>query len=203
MREEFSKPHPSNLTGYFLISEAELQDPNFQFTVVMMVSHDKGGALGLVINRPSNSTLGDIFPEQFEGHSASHIPLFIGGPVQQEYIFLLQEGLPEYLRSQAAISVCETIYFEPDVRPVLEFIEQSWNDLPYDKRPRLRFFAGYSGWSPRQLESELKESVWVTDPASADIAFNPNPAAGWRDALRKKGGLYWIMGETGSKPSLN
>ncbi len=192
-----------NLGGYFLISEAELQDPNFQFTVVLIVNHDDSGALGLVINRPSNSTLGDVFPEQFSEHSASHIPLFVGGPVQQEYIFLVQQGLPESYRSDGAIRIKDNIYFEPDVRPVLNFISERWDDLPYHQRPSLRFFAGYSGWAPEQLEQELHLKAWVTHPSSGDIIFNDNPEEGWRKALKKKGGIYWVMGETGSKPSLN
>jgi putative transcriptional regulator len=193
----------NNLTGQFLISEAELRDPNFQFTVVIVVNHDDTGALGMVINRPSNSTLGDIFPEQFLDHSASHIPLFVGGPVQQEYIFLIQQGLSEDLRSEGAIRIHGNIYFEPDVRPVLDYIRDQWDELPYDHRPKLRFFAGYSGWAPGQLEEEISAEAWVTHPASGDIIFDPNPAQGWRNALRKKGGIFWIMGETGSKPSMN
>ncbi|AHC16287.1 YqgE/AlgH family protein [Salinispira pacifica] len=191
------------LGGKFIISEAELTDPNFQFTVVLIISHDSAGALGLVVNRPSNSTLGDLFPEQFGDHSASHIPIFVGGPVQQEYIFLVQQGLPEDYRSEAAILIHDNIYFEPDVRPVLQFIHDSWDDLPYTHRPKLRFFAGYSGWANGQLEAELDQKAWVTQPSSSDIIFSPNPEVGWRDALKKKGGLYWIMGETGSKPSMN
>jgi putative transcriptional regulator len=204
MSDSDNVPTPrGNLAGQFLISEAELRDPNFQFTVVIMVNHDDSGALGLVVNRPSNSTLGDVFPDQFAEHSASHIPLFVGGPVQQEYIFLIQQGLSENLRSNGAIRIRGNIYFEPDVRPVLDFIHERWDDLPYDHRPNLRFFAGYSGWAPGQLEQELDAKAWVTHPASGDIIFTSNPAEGWRNALRKKGGIFWIMGETGSKPSMN
>lgn len=200
--EEGGEP-ARKLTGQFLISEAELLDPNFQFTVVLIVNHDSTGALGMVVNRPSNSTLGDVFPEQFAEHSASHIPLFIGGPVQQEYIFLVQQGLPENLRSDGSILINSNIYFEPDVRPVLDFLHERWDEIPYNKRPNLRFFAGYSGWAPGQLEEELDHKSWVTHPSSGDIIFNPNPEEGWRKALKKKGGVYWIMGETGSKPSMN
>lgn len=203
MSEEPKENPIQSWSGYFLISGMELRDPNFQFTVVCVVNHDESGALGFVVNRPSNSTLGDLFPEEFEDTSGSHIPIFVGGPVQQEYLFLLQQGLPADARSKASVLISGNMYFEPDVRLALEFLKDRWNDLPYDKRPKLRFFAGYSGWAPGQLETEIQDQAWVTNPISSDIVFDANPAEGWRKALKKKGGIYWIMGETGSKPSMN
>ena len=196
-------PSFTSLTGQFLISESHLIDPNFQFTVILIVSHDTEGALGLVVNKPSSSALGDVFPEQFGDHCASHIPIFIGGPVQQEYLFLVEQGLAESQQPEGSLLVTDSVYFVPNVRPVLEYIQDSWDDIPHDMRPSLRFFAGYSGWGSGQLEAELSQDSWVVHSASSDIIFNTHPENGWRDALRKKGGVYWVMGETGSKPSMN
>lgn len=196
----FDSPSFTSLAGQFLISESDLMDPNFYCTVVLMVSHDPSGAFGLVINRPSTAAIEDIFP-QFENHPAGHIPVFIGGPVEQEYLFLVQHGLE--LLPEGSILITDDIYFVPNVRPVLDYIHESWASLPHDRRPLLRFFAGYSGWGAGQVETELSLESWVTHQASSDIIFNPKPESGWRKALQKKGGLYWIMGETGSKPSMN
>ncbi|MGI9256980.1 MAG: YqgE/AlgH family protein [Salinispira sp.] len=202
-------PHSSsaNLVGKFLISESDLQDPNFQFTVILMIYHDSDGALGFVLNRPSTAGMGDIFP-QFENHPASRIPIFIGGPLQQEYLFLIQRGLdanafPAGALPGGSVEITGNIYFVPNVQPVLDYLHDSWPHLPYDERPELRFFAGYSGWDSGQVEMELASESWVTHEASSEIIFNPNPENAWRKALQKKGGLYWIMGETGSKPSMN
>jgi len=190
----------TSLTGQFLISEADLEDPNFRCSVILMISHDPTGAFGLVVNRPSSSVFRDIFP-QFEDHPAGDIPLFVGGPVQREYLFLIEHGLD--LHPEGTMQITKDIYFVPNVGPVLEYIHESWADLPPDGRPLLRFCAGYSGWGPGQVETELAMESWVTHTASTEIIFRTKPEKGWRRVLQQKGGIYWIMGETGAKPSMN
>lgn len=128
----FDSPSFTSLAGQFLISESDLMDPNFYCTVVLMISHDPSGAFGLVINRPSTAAIEDIFP-QFENHPAGHIPVFIGGPVEQEYLFLVQHGLE--LLPEGSILITDDIYFVPNVRPVLDYIHESWASLPHDRRP--------------------------------------------------------------------
>ena len=88
---------PRFLTGHFLISSVHLVDPNFYRTVVLLVQHAEDGAFGLVVNRSSDRTLSSVIPEAGEGLDA---PLYIGGPVQQDYLFALHGGLPSKVQAR-------------------------------------------------------------------------------------------------------
>jgi len=187
-----------SLEGNFLIAESELGDPNFVETVILIVSHDENGAFGLVVNRKSQLSLGTASPPYKDSPFAG-IPLYLGGPVEQEYLFTLHTGLPAGFGGQHSREVIPGIIFEPDFTQVERFILEQPQTLP----PALRLFAGYSGWAPGQLERELAEKTWAVLPAIADLVFSDNPKGGWRDALHRKGGIYHVVAVTGSKPSLN
>ena len=190
------------LEGHFLISETELMDPNFMQTVVYMVEHNEKGALGFVVNRKSETFLKEILPD-FADHPAGEIEVFIGGPVEQMYLFTLHSGLPDNRKSDAASSSLEGVILEPDFSIIRDFLLHQWPDISAEQRPEIRFYAGYAGWAPGQLEGELESKAWVVIPATPGIVFAPAPEESWRNALRKKGGIYWVVAETGSKPSLN
>lgn len=186
------------LPGHFLIAESELGDPNFVETVVLMISHDAEGAFGLVVNRKSALTLGEAAPGYRESALAG-LPMYVGGPVEQEYLFTLHSGLPERQGGEFQKPVVPGVVFDPD----FQSLEKTVVENPGRKPPEIRLFAGYSGWGAGQLEGELSEGAWVIMPATADLVFNPNPKEGWREALRRKGGVYWALAETGYKPSMN
>jgi putative transcriptional regulator len=187
-----------SLAGHFLVAETDLGDPNFVETVVLMISHDSNGAFGLVVNRKSEVTLGEAAAD-YRQSALAGIPLFIGGPVEQEYLFTIHSGLPAGYGSEFAREVVTGVVFEPNFAELERFILKEAQQSP----PRLRLFAGYSGWGPGQLEEEMAHQSWVTIPAEAELVFDPHPAQGWKAALRKKGGVYWVAAETGYKPSLN
>lgn len=195
--------YPESLTGYFLISEAEMMDPNFFRTVVLIIRHDETGAFGLVVNRTSTLTLGDVLPE-YDDSRGSALPLYVGGPVQQEFLFVVHSPYPGHTPSEAAVEPVEGVVFEPAFEQVQElFLAESWEALPAAARPHVLLFLGYSGWAPGQLETELEEGAWILHPARPHIVFHPNPEEGWKDALRDKGGLYRIFADTDQKPSTN
>lgn len=193
---------PRYLEGYFLISEVELMDPNFYRSVVLLVKHDDDGAFGLVVNRRSNVTLKEVL-EGFEEGPAKDLPIHVGGPVQQEYLFALHSGFPDQLQSEHASAPADGVVFEPVTESVVDFLKHQWPNLPESERPRIHLFAGYSGWGGGQLENELKAGAWVVLRATSDIVFYPDPAEGWRQALSRKGAFYKIVAETGFKPSMN
>jgi putative transcriptional regulator len=194
--------HPEFLGGYFLISEVELMDPNFFRTVVLLVSHDDEGAFGLVVNRKSDVALKDLV-EGVEDTVAGDLPIFIGGPVQQEYLFVVHSGLPEAVSSGHESKAAEGVIFEPATERLIGYLNDEWSVLPDDDRPRIHLYAGYSGWGGGQLERELGEEAWLVLKASGDIVFHQNPEQGWKDALSRKGPFYRIVAETGFKPSMN
>lgn len=200
--EKSQREIPRYLEGYFLISETELIDPNFVRTVVLMIQHDDGGAFGLVVNRQTDLTLGGII-DTYADTSAADIPVFIGGPVEQQFLFVLHSGLPEGFSGEHTHEVVPGVFFEPNFQLVQDFLDQHWDRIAAEDRPRIHLFGGYSGWGPGQLENELRHRSWVLLEASDKIVFHADPTEGWNEALRKKGGIYWVVAETGTKPSMN
>jgi putative transcriptional regulator len=199
-RQEF----PSSLKGYFLISESNMPDPNFFQTVVLCLEHNKEGAFGLVVNRRSKLTLADIMP-RYNGPRGASTPVYVGGPVQQEYLFVIHSEIPEPHRpTDNAVRPASGVVFEPAFKNVEHlFDDATWDAIPADDRPQLHLYLGYSGWAPGQLEREMQMGSWMVHPAQAPIVFYPNPEEGWRAALREKGGIYRVFADSDQNPSLN
>jgi putative transcriptional regulator len=190
------------LGGSFLVSEIALADPNFRQTVVLMISHDDNGAFGLVVNRPSPFTLGDVV-EGMDDSPARTIPVFIGGPVQQEILFLLHAAFPGQTGDEDTTRPVEGVISEPATLALVEYLKNDWASLPPEDRPAVRVYAGYSGWGPGQLEGELKSEAWVVVKATQELIFRPDAQGAWEDAFARKGPLYQIILQTGFKPSMN
>lgn len=159
-----------------------LADPNFDRTVVYMLEHTATGALGLVVNRPTEEDRVDGLDEWCELLSGPPV-VFSGGPVELDALIGLvwSDGS---LDTQAWSAVADGIgtvdlRVEPnDVGPVI---------------PRLRLFRGYSGWSPGQLDDELDSGAWMVLPAEVSDVFTPDPDELWRAVLRRQGGrMAWI-----------
>ncbi len=192
-----------DLRGHFLIAETDLEDPNFSRTVVLVIQHNQEGAFGLVINRRSEVTVGEVI-EGVEGTPVADLPVYVGGPVQQNYVFVLHGEIPRRYHSEHCEQVCESVYFEPSFRHLVEYMKsEDYREPGRDAPPAVRVFAGYSGWGAGQLEMELKEESWVVNPAVAKLVFQKDPAEGWKKALSAKGDFYRVIAETGFKPSMN
>ncbi len=140
--------HNTQLAGQFLIAMPNLADPNFFHTVTYMCEHSPVGAMGLVINRPTELTLGDL-AEQLEIEMTetemTHVPIYQGGPVQTDRGFVLHQPLGDWDNSMQVT---------PDIsltmsQDILEAIAQ---DLGPDK---YLIMLGYAGWGEGQLEEEL------------------------------------------------
>jgi len=143
--ESLSPGDPENLAGFFLVSEIALGDPNFRNTVVLMITHDDNGAFGLVVNRPSPFTLGDLV-DGLDGTPAASIPVFVGGPVQQEVLFVLHSALPDAdSREGQPDEPIAGVFSEPATRPLVDYLRDDWSGLPEKERPKVRVYAGYSG----------------------------------------------------------
>jgi len=202
-REDANLPSlPRWLVGYFLISEVELTDPNFQRTVILLINHDDDGAFGLVVNRQLDVTLGQVVTE-FQNTEAGKLSIYQGGPVQPQYLFTIHSGLPDSLRSEQASSPLEQVVFEPIFPTLVDFLKGNWQSLSEDSRPPINLYAGYAGWDSGQLEMELLNGAWIVRPAAAKHIFSLNPQEGWREALGELGGMHKIIAETGFKPSMN
>ena len=179
------------LRGQLLLDSGQLQGSFFQRTVVLICQHDSEGAFGLVLNRNTGSKAGDMIvanlPQQIKS-----CPLYLGGPVQP-----------------AALSFLHTDAFIPEanVMPNLN-LGHSLDTLidlgdSFSPERKIKMFAGYAGWSPGQLEDEIKRQAWLTHPASLDLVFDTEPEQLWQKILRGKGWKYRLLSEIPEDPSLN
>lgn len=188
-----------NLTGKLLIAEPELHDPNFLQTVILVIHHDEQGAFGLVLNRPGDAVVRDVLPE-YAGLPSGNLGLYVGGPVEQNRVFVIHSGLPDGAVSEHAIHPASGVIFEPDFS-IMDRVFRAEDALGLPKD--VRFCVGYAGWGAGQLEHELVEAAWTVIPASADLVFEPDASQVWKKALKEKGGAYWVLAEMGFKPSMN
>jgi putative transcriptional regulator len=177
------------LSGHLLIAGTSLEDPNFRRAVVLIGHHDDGGAVGVVLNRESEVEVAVAVPP-LAGLVEPGDRLFIGGPVSsQSAVVVADFEHPE----QAEVVAFDSIGFLP---------EETDADALGGLR-RARVFAGYAGWGAGQLEAELDEGSWITEPASSADVFTEDPYALWGDVLRRKGPEYRLMSTMPFDPDLN
>lgn len=178
------------LKGQLLIAGADLLDPNFHRTVVLVTEHNDEGALGLVLNRPAEATVAEAVPGLTE-LVADDEPVFVGGPMEQESVLVLAEfDDPE----ESASTVFDDVGF---VRGDLDV------SLTAAAVRRARVFAGYAGWAAGQLDAELEADGWILAPARAEDVFGSEPEELWGVALRRLGGPYAFLATMPPDPSLN
>lgn len=181
----------SFLTNQFLIAMPGLEDPNFFHSVTYICEHNEEGAMGLVINRPMNMQLGEIL-EHIDIHDASvdarHIPVHLGGPVQQERGFVLHSPLGEW---EATMQVTDRI----GVTSSLDILQA----IAHDEGPeKILVTLGYAGWGAGQLEQELADNAWLSGPADPDILFNKPDEERWKAAAASLGvDLDLLSGDAG------
>jgi len=173
------------LQGKLLVASPALRDPNFRRTVVLVVHHDEDGAMGLVLNRPSDAEAQPILPDLAETLADRRVA--VGGPVAPTSLLVLAEfAQPE---EAGLIVFGEVGLFGDETEP--------------SAAVRARVFAGYAGWGASQLEAELEEGSWLVEPARPEDAFAGHDGDLWGDVLRRKGGPYVLVATMPLDPSLN
>jgi putative transcriptional regulator len=179
-----------SVRGQLLVAGPALLDPNFWRTVVLIVEHNEEGALGLVLNRPSETSVAEAVP-QLEALLESEDRLFIGGPVQPSAVIVLAEF--EDPTDAALIAFDDVGVLGTGPSP---------EDLTAGVRSG-RAFLGHAGWGPGQLDGELERGDWILEPATLDDAFSADPRALWSEVLTRKGGSYALVARMPSDPSMN
>jgi putative transcriptional regulator len=165
----------------FLIAAPMLQDPNFDGTVVLMCVHNEQGAMGLVINRPSPMTLGDIM-EQLGVSCVSSFEqtAMVGGPVALDSGLLLYEADPASELGEGELAVTDRLRLCPN-REMLHQIGRGEGPLHYV------MFLGHSGWGPGQLEWEFSQGAWIPAHMRDELIFDTPVEQRWEEALRGEG----------------
>jgi putative transcriptional regulator len=179
-----------SLRGQILIASPSMLDPNFHRTVILVAEHNDEGAMGVVLNRPTEATVTDAVPALEELVDGDE-PVFAGGPVSQTGVLVIAEfDDPD----DAAIPVLDDVgvmALEGDLLTAASAVR------------RTRAFAGHAGWGPGQLEDELEEDAWIVATAERDDVFGEQPEALWSVVLRRQGGQFALLARMPPDPSLN
>lgn len=177
---------PTSYKGKLLVASPPLDDDNFRRSVVLMLEHGPEGALGVVLNRPTDVLAGDALPDYSSALPADAV-IHIGGPVEPSSFILLGDFVDP---GEAATITFDSVgVVDPEKEP---------GDLR-----SVRAFGGYAGWSAGQLEDEFADESWIdADPLPADI-FTKEPELLWSQVLERKGGSYRLVARMPDDPSLN
>jgi putative transcriptional regulator len=159
---------PVNLTHHFLIAMPNMADPNFARSLTYICEHNDQGALGVVVNRPIDMTLGALF-EQIEiplqDQQWAALPVYYGGPVHVDRGFVLHRPAGSW---QSTLSVSQDVALTTS-KDILEAVAEG-------RGPRQMLVSlGYAGWAPGQLEQEIGQNAWLTVPADLDVIFQLPP----------------------------
>jgi putative transcriptional regulator len=163
---------PAN--GLFLIAKPALTDPNFAKTVVMVTQTEDGSTVGVIINRPSPLKLSQFLSQEFPTQNYSD-PIYLGGPVMRQAIVAAYRS--ETVPAAAAFHVLKNIY--------LTMHPDNINLLLAAPGAQYRLYAGFSGWAPRQLESEVMRDGWYLLPADESMVFRKNTEGLWEELVER------------------
>ena len=163
--------------GSFLVASRSLIDPNFDQTVILLLDYNEKGAMGLIINRPTEVRLGEMVSD-LEGVEERPETVWVGGPVAHWQMIVL-------IRSEATLAdtekVLEDVLFTGS-REVLEGVLESNTEF--------RAYAGYAGWGAGQLDNEIDRGSWHVLPGDPELVFDPTPHELWRELL-SRGESQW------------
>ncbi len=181
----------TSLTNHFLIAMPGLQDPNFARTVTYVCEHTDQGAMGIVINRPTEVTLGELLSQldiSTRLEAVRRTPVYQGGPVQTDRGFVLHTAGPAF---DSTLNINDLISVTTS-RDVLEAIAGG-------EGPQQSLIAlGYAGWGGGQLEAELSANAWLSGPADNHIIFQMDAESRWLAAAKLLGvDLNLLSGEAG------
>jgi putative transcriptional regulator len=179
-----------SLRGQLLVAGPTLLDQNFWRTVVLVVEHTDEGALGLVLNRPSETSVGEAVPQLEELLDPAE-RLYIGGPVQPSAVIVLAEFEDSTDAALLAFGDVGVLGTGSDD-----------NDAPAGVRSG-RAFLGHAGWGPGQLDGEVERGDWILEPAKHKDAFSADAPRLWSEVLTRKGGSYALLARMPADPSMN
>lgn len=188
---EFSnKNEPEN--GTVLISEPFLSDNYFSRSVIYLCEHNEDGSFGFVLNKYIEKDLAELIPNM----GAERVKVSIGGPVDNNNLFYLHtlgEKVPN------AIKISGDVYVGGDFETLKNLVEADEALIE-----QVRFFIGYSGWSPGQLEDEIKEKSWVVlKNIPIPYLFDTKNTSLWKNLMEQMGGKFKLMSKFPVNPSHN
>ena len=181
-------PFAENYSGTLLISHPRMLDPNFRRTVVLLSAHSKeDGAVGVILNRPTNKVLGEI-EDQFAFGSLARVPIYQGGPVASNQILLVAWA---WSSEDSSFK----LYFGIDPDRASKLMD--------DSRATVRAFQGYAGWSGGQLEVELERDSWIVSQVKSRFVNNLDGYPLWKNMVAGLGPQFTLEALSPEDPSFN
>ena len=180
------------LKGRLLVATPSLGDPNFERTVVLVLEHGEDGAVGVVLNRPSETELSDPLPGWQRFATAPQV-VFVGGPVSPDAAICLARSWPdEQVEAyQPLLDSLGTVDLSADPDEVASALAA------------IRVFVGYAGWGPGQLEGEIDAGAWFVVDARPEDALSAEPEGLWEAVLRRQRGPLAMFANFPTNPSMN
>jgi len=190
---DFLNIEHENLTpkqGRILISEPLLSDTYFKRSVVLITEHSDKGAVGFVLNKPVDLPLNEVLAD-FPDFNAK---VYVGGPVAKDTIHFLHT-LGQLVPN--SVHVMDNIYWGGDFDSLKELITEG-----IVEPSQVRFFLGYSGWSPNQLEDEIDENAWIVTKVDSEKIMSADKDI-WKETLNKLGKKYKVWANFPENPAMN
>jgi len=178
--------------GDLLIAEpAIIGDVSFNRSIVLLADHSEDGSIGFILNKPLDYSINDLIPEV-----EVKFKVYNGGPVEQDNLYFIHK-IPQLIPNSIEISL--GIYWGGDFSKVAELIKDHTI-----KENDIKFFLGYSGWQPDQLEHELKANSWVvTENIYKKNIIEKDYETFWKEKMLEFGGEYSIWSNAPENPSYN
>jgi len=168
--------HEAKYAPGFLISVPQLLDPNFYHAVVLLIEHTSEGAMGLTINHPTDKSIQSLYEQMGRPWPGDDQSLLMrGGPVQPENAWILHG--PECSHG-AAYEVTDELQLITSLDALDELVKA---------RDPFRFFVGYAGWGPGQLDHEIQQGAWIVSDVDLALVFETPPEEVWQASLKRMG----------------
>ncbi len=176
--------------GKILLADPFMSNPSFRRSVVFLAEYGPAGSVGFVLNRPTDFMFNDIV----EGFPHFPARVYLGGPVESGNLHFLHRipNLPE------SYEAGKGIYWGGSLDALREMMDAG-SLSPSD----VRFFIGYSGWEPNQLDEELSQKNWIIAPGNRPFIFSDQPASLWSRLMKSLGEEYALLVHSPRHPSLN
>jgi putative transcriptional regulator len=185
--------------GRLLVASPTLEDPNFRRSVVFLLAADEDGALGVILNRPSETPVGEIVPA-WGLHTSEPRVLFSGGPVQPNAAICVGRAATEVPTQDPDDESSGYSALVDDLGTVDLHRSPEEIEVPLHG---LRVFTGYSGWGPGQLEEEIESGAWFVLEGRHSDVLSADPEGLWPRVLRRQGGWLAVLARHPVDASLN
>jgi putative transcriptional regulator len=161
--------------AFFLVASPRITDPNFRETVVLIIQHTPMASRGVIINRPLETPLARLTPDQ-ESFEQAKQSVYFGGPVALpglSFMFQAKE------RPKGSVHVMDDLYIDDNPSLLKDVLKRS------GAAGRVRVYAGHAGWGPGQLQSEIEDGSWFATRATPEFVFHDNPANVWSELVKR------------------